>query len=566
MHMYLSKLSKYLLVSIAVIILVGGGVLTWQFWSRASLPVSTTSIDVTQQEQNNLLTTDQDVKLPSTVSLAVKWLATPQEISMKSFPAWLGLTGEPAKKIKSAAGEWPEFYIGTVVGGKYDGYDVLRSTMGCELGCGGGIFLANRSTHALVILDMHGRADDYFEVNPLVSYASHETAMIIPDIIAPEKLDIVSPRATLILGGGMFGTGFAPALIADKAWLDTMQQVGVTTSNYPVYKDKANNHGCLYVVLPDHEVYTYNLFIAFYDQERIPRLTWSDGTYNTSGYQHATTSGCGSLNCLALVQEKDLVGRIIADGKTATGDVVYVLKNPTDQELKDMYDQWYVYNGKKSSYEDFVKMRPIFYWKDIFGDWVKWSNSVVMPQAECGKPVIYLYPTKSTNVDVKLNFVGEITKSIPEYINGWSVLAEPNGTLTNQADGQTYPYLYWDGVGPTYPQPTTGVVLAAANVEAYLMQSLSTLGLTQKEAVDFKEFWLPILKRSPYARISFMDQAVWKKAAPLAVSPEPDHVLRIFMDWQPLNQPVAITPQVLAASQPRHGFSVVEWGGLLYNP
>lgn len=61
------------------------------------------------------------------------------------------------------------------------------------------------------------------------------------------------------------------------------------------------------------------------------------------------------------------------------------------------------------------------------------------------KPVIYLYPEKETEVTVKFNYAGELTCTYPAYNDGWKVCASPDGTLTD-ADGQTYNYLYWEGV------------------------------------------------------------------------------------------------------------------------
>lgn len=37
-------------------------------------------------------------------------------------------------------------------------------------------------------------------------------------------------------------------------------------------------------------------------------------------------------------------------------------------------------------------------------------------------------------------------------------------------------------------------------------------------------------------------------------------MLRVFMAWQPLDEPVEIEPQVLESFE-REGFTVVEWGG-----
>ena len=43
------------------------------------------------------------------------------------------------------------------------------------------------------------------------------------------------------------------------------------------------------------------------------------------------------------------------------------------------------------------------------------------------KPIIYLYPEISQQVQVEISVNGTITKSIPEYEHGWDLFVEPNG-------------------------------------------------------------------------------------------------------------------------------------------
>ncbi|MCR2013833.1 hypothetical protein NSB31_29720, partial [Bacillus cereus] len=51
-----------------------------------------------------------------------------------------------------------------------------------------------------------------------------------------------------------------------------------------------------------------------------------------------------------------------------------------------------------------------------------------------GKPVIYLYPAEEKTINVKLDYDGELTSTYPTYNDGWSVKANPDGTLTNLED------------------------------------------------------------------------------------------------------------------------------------
>ena len=89
--------------------------------------------------------------------------------------------------------------------------------------------------------------------------------------------------------------------------------------------------------------------------------------------------------------------------------------------------------------------------------------------------------------------------------------------------------------------------------------ALATLGLTDQEANEFLIYWLPKMEGNPYNLIAFQDEVYTKNAA-LSISPTPDTLLRVFMAWKGLEEPVEVPPQVLTPT-PRTGFTVVEWGG-----
>ena len=140
------------------------------------------------------------------------------------------------------------------------------------------------------------------------------------------------------------------------------------------------------------------------------------------------------------------------------------------------------------------------------------------------KPVIYLYPESETDVTVRLDYAGELTCTYPDYKDGWKVSAGSDGTLTD-ADGQTYNYLYWEGVNRVDYDFSEGFCVAGSDTAVFLEDALSRLGLTRREANEFI-----------------------------------DTLLRVFMAWKPLESPVEIPTQNLTAPE-RTGFTVVEWGG-----
>ena len=176
------------------------------------------------------------------------------------------------------------------------------------------------------------------------------------------------------------------------------------------------------------------------------------------------------------------------------------------------------------------------------------------------KPVIYLYPEAETEVTVSLDYGGELTCVYPAFDGGasWSVTAAPDGTLTDAA-GQTYNYLYWEGVSDADYDFSEGFCVPGGDTAAFLEDALAALGLNRREANEFIVYWLPRMEANPYNLIAFQTTAHTDHAR-LTVVPAPDTVLRVFMAWKPLERPVELPPQTLTAPE-RTGFTLVEWGG-----
>lgn len=188
------------------------------------------------------------------------------------------------------------------------------------------------------------------------------------------------------------------------------------------------------------------------------------------------------------------------------------------------------------------------------------DNAIVYPDDEIkyAKPVIYLYPQVETAVSVKLCLDGKLTCTYPAYGSGWNVTAQPDGTLTDDK-GQTYQYLYWEGVSSTEPDMSSGFCVKGADTAAFLEWALEKLGLNRREANEFIVYWLPLMHDNPYNIISFQGEN-YSNSAQLDISPMPDTVIRVFMAWKPSETEVQLPAQELSAPE-RTGFAVVEWGG-----
>lgn len=175
------------------------------------------------------------------------------------------------------------------------------------------------------------------------------------------------------------------------------------------------------------------------------------------------------------------------------------------------------------------------------------------------KPVIYLYPEKETEVSVQLDFQGTLTATWPAYPDGgWQVRALPDGTLYD-AKGNTYSYLFWEGVSDTEYDFSQGFCVAGPDTGEFLRRTLSEMGLTPQEYNEFIVYWLPKMQENPYNLIAFQGER-YTDSARLTIDPAPDSLLRVFMAYRPLEEPVEIAPQRPMPFQ-REGFTVVEWGG-----
>lgn len=289
--------------------------------------------------------------------------------------------------------------------------------------------------------------------------------------------------------------------------------------------------------------------------------------YNVGIYDNTRISGCGghSIDIIENPQEDDFEKIGTADD----GNIIYKFKNIADgseeNELLKNYNGFQENaNQPTTTFDKFLLSNPIIIMKDGFGRYIRFTKKeFVVSLAECGKPVIYLYPTKDTKVNVQVKPNGGLTKVDPFYpTDGWLVNAKPNGELTN-SDGQNYPYLFWEGNAYDMKIPTDGFVLKKENIQRDMTKLLARLGLNEKETADFLEFWQIKLEEKPYVFVTFVSQTDFDKVAPLNITPRPDKTIRVFMDYQPLDFPLRTNPLKIETPT-RTGFTVVEWGGRLH--
>lgn len=184
------------------------------------------------------------------------------------------------------------------------------------------------------------------------------------------------------------------------------------------------------------------------------------------------------------------------------------------------------------------------------------------------KPVIYLYPEKTSVLDLKIRIdKGTVTVSDPYYQpeNGWQkMLVHTNGLIEYQHSN--YPYLYYETETKAYERPDFGAVVKIEDKEKYLAESLVKLGLSQRESQDFFNYWLARFDeevRTAYLQISFFPSKTVAKADTFEVSPPVQTEIRVRAYFKPWEKPVSLKPQPFEKPPKREGFTLVEWGGIL---
>jgi len=292
-----------------------------------------------------------------------------------------------------------------------------------------------------------------------------------------------------------------------------------------------------------------------------------------SGYTFETRTDCSgtawdhlAVVSPAIVGDTDLV----QIGKTQRGQPVFGLRDSNHKLIHEFYAFYKKIDrfnpaGKQDtarlSLADFQAARPILFWRDPLGRLVRLTNTGFLPTIGC-EPIIYLYPEKTQAIRVIVKPRGGVRHSTPRHREAWNVTADPQGRIRDDADGKTYPYLFWEGSLGLLPQQDKGFVVEKSQVATFFRRTLPQMGLNGVETEDFMTAWLPEFSQAPFYFITFFERDTIDAAAPLEITPRPDTVIRILMDYRPLHSPIPVEPLKLAAPPPRRGFVVIEWGGV----
>jgi hypothetical protein len=182
--------------------------------------------------------------------------------------------------------------------------------------------------------------------------------------------------------------------------------------------------------------------------------------------------------------------------------------------------------------------------------------------ADAGAPYIYLYPEDAQEVSVTLipTEGAWIMNSDPEYGDGWSVWAEPDGQLDSTHDFLFYSArVFWNF------QTELSWAVESHEIFPWFKNTLPTLGLNSSETDDFLEYWSVHLPYAPcYLIYPQVDELVDRQVE-LLIDPEPDSILRLWLAIDRSDSCKETTaPEPIEFN--RVGFTVVEWGVVMREP
>jgi len=183
----------------------------------------------------------------------------------------------------------------------------------------------------------------------------------------------------------------------------------------------------------------------------------------------------------------------------------------------------------------------------------------------CGgiaKPVLYLYPKKTTKVEVTFEHPELLQTTYPKYNTSWEVKAHPNGDLYDNK-GSYYYALYWDEAKVHSVDFSTGYYVEKDDAIEFLEKKLSYIGLSRREANEFIMYWLPVLERNGKSLVYFELTEERDSYNKINITPKPDSLLRVIIHIKKVDSKVDIPKQSLTKLQ-RKGFVAVEWGGTTY--
>lgn len=247
-------------------------------------------------------------------------------------------------------------------------------------------------------------------------------------------------------------------------------------------------------------------------------------------------------------------------------EITTFLKVTSEYALHPMISGWYTENNKNGIYM-VVENKNIPYGQEGSGLEYYYIPStgetgIIKTNGVGGyaKPVLYLYPTKKTQVNISFEKPYLLTTTYPKYNNNWVITAYSNGDLYDN-NNKYYYGLYWEEEGNSKVSFNEGFYVTKENAIKFLEEKTEEIGFTRRESNEFIMYWLPILEKNEKNLIYFELTEERNNFNRLYINPNPDSILRVAIHVKKVNNMVKVKEQKLTKFN-RKGFTVVEWGGV----
>ena len=199
-------------------------------------------------------------------------------------------------------------------------------------------------------------------------------------------------------------------------------------------------------------------------------------------------------------------------------------------------------------------------------NWIKcckWTYTIERMNWDCNgiaKPIIYLYPNTETSINLVLWKSENLWYTYPKYdlSKWWNVIAYPNWDLEDLDSWRKLYALYREWKNTSETNFDEWFIVEWKDIIPFLEEKLEILWLNEREAEEFIVYWLPQMEWNKWNLIRFESIEEQNENMPLIITPRPDTLIRVTMDWKAINEPIKIPEQKLI-SPIRSGFVVVEW-------
>ena len=232
-----------------------------------------------------------------------------------------------------------------------------------------------------------------------------------------------------------------------------------------------------------------------------------------------------------------------------------------DMESEDVIEVWLEQQGGKPVIRIYSEQRLVDVVVSL--DLRKWIDVILYPRAHAAALLV-----KWTLSSVEAACSGRSSELVHPDVDGVE---------------RSYDFLFWEGSTRVHGcsdfcmKPEDAVCVASdALASGWLQDKLLSQGLNVAEATEMATHWLPLMSARPYVLVSFLPQDVLERHAPLALSPAPQLLLRVFMLFSPVDEARSPHARTSGAGAPdgdrvllpsvRPPYTVVEWGGMCVLP